>query len=68
VEVSWDDSLVNWLLSQQAATHRQSDLERLVDGVLSPRLVQYLPEGATPASKRLRVRWDGSAVQVDATE
>jgi len=68
VEVEWEESVIEWLLAQQQKAHHQGDLERVLDGVLSPPLVKYLPERVPKQVTRLRVRWDGGAVQVDATE
>jgi ATP-dependent Clp protease ATP-binding subunit ClpC len=68
VEVHWEESLIEWLLSQQGDARGQGDLERLVDGVLAPPLVKHLPDSATRAVKRLRVRWVGGAVRVETAE
>jgi ATP-dependent Clp protease ATP-binding subunit ClpC len=41
--LTWDESLVDWLATQQDATASQLDWERLVDERVSPQLIRNIP-------------------------
>lgn len=53
IDLRWDESVIQWLLSQQRSCASERDWERLVDNHISPILVKHLP---APAQKEVRLR------------
>jgi ATP-dependent Clp protease ATP-binding subunit ClpA len=68
VELSWDDSLVAWLLREETASRNQREWERLVDERLSPLLIRYLPSTAGKEVRCLLVKCEGDEVLVETRQ
>jgi len=65
LSLSWDDSLVTWLLSEESACDNQRDWERLVDERLSPLLIRYLPANTGKEVRSLLVKLEGGEIHVE---
>jgi ATP-dependent Clp protease ATP-binding subunit ClpC len=65
VTLTWDESLINWLLSEQGSYANGRDWERLVDERLSPLLVRHLPEPGATEKPSLVVKYEGDKILVD---
>ena len=65
IELRWDDSLVDWLLEQEADRASQREWERLADERLSPLIVPYLAPSDPKETKALVLRSHDGEVQID---
>jgi ATP-dependent Clp protease ATP-binding subunit ClpC len=64
MEVQWDDSLIDWFLSQQSDNTSRMEWERLVDEHLSGALIPYLPPVDAKESLSYVVKYSDGNVQV----
>jgi len=64
----WDDSLIQWLLSQQSAQANQRDWERMVDECISPLLIPYLSADREKEVRSLVVKCEGGMIKVETPQ
>jgi len=68
LDLRWDESFIEWLMTRQGAYTNPRDWERLVDECLIPLLIPYLPT-ASDQEVRLRiVRGEGDTIRVERDE
>jgi ATP-dependent Clp protease ATP-binding subunit ClpC len=64
IDLRWDGSVVDWLLSQGAADGGPGDWERVVDDCLSPLLIRSLERHGRQGCRSIFVKVDGNRVQI----
>lgn len=65
LRLQWDESIIQWLLTQQSAYTSKRDWERLVDTHISPLLVKYLPAAGEQEVRLRIVKGEGDIIQVE---
>jgi len=68
VKLTWDESVIDWLLAQRGTCNSQRDWERLVDERLSPLLVDRLLDRRAKEGGALIVRVQGGTVCVESRD
>lgn len=68
IELSWDESLLDWLISSVGPGSGPHDYERLLDDLLSPLVIEHLPDapGQTPVTVLARVEQGKPLVEAGA--
>jgi ATP-dependent Clp protease ATP-binding subunit ClpA len=64
VEVQYDASLVNWLLTQEEPNHEARAWERLVDEKVSPALIPFLNRTDAGSGRTLLVSYTDGGISV----
>ncbi|MGB3216535.1 MAG: hypothetical protein WBD79_03950, partial [Anaerolineae bacterium] len=65
LDLQWDDSLLDWLMTYQRTISNQRDWERLLDEQVAPALIRYLPSVPGKEATSLRVAYHESVVHVE---
>lgn len=65
LDLQWDDSLLDWLITYQRTFSNQREWERLLDEQLAPALIRYLPAVPGKEATSLRVAYHGNVVHVE---
>lgn len=64
LDLQWDDSLLDWLLTYQRTFSNQREWERLLDEQLAPALIRYLPAVPGKEVMSLRVAYHENVVEI----
>ena len=65
LDLRWDDSLLDWLITYQRTFSNQREWERLLDEQLAPALIRYLPAVPGKEATPLRVAYHENVVYVE---
>lgn len=65
LDLRWDDSVIEWLMTHQGAYATPRDWERLVDEWLSPLLIRYLPGAGAKERTSLTVRCERGEIHLE---
>lgn len=68
LELQWDDTLLDWLMTHHRAMGNQRDWERLLDEQVAPALIRFLPAAFGKEAKPLRVTYRESVIHVEMLE
>lgn len=66
LRLTWDESIIDWLLAQRSEAGSQRDWERLVDEHISPLLVGHLAQGSAKEVKSVLIKVQGGTVCVES--
>jgi ATP-dependent Clp protease ATP-binding subunit ClpC len=66
IQLQWDKSLVDWLMTQRDLYANERDWERFVDEKLSLNIIQHLPEERSKTVLPVTVRYDGEKVLIES--
>ncbi|HPL30394.1 MAG TPA: ATP-dependent Clp protease ATP-binding subunit [Anaerolineae bacterium] len=68
LDVTWDESVIDWLMAEHSGRGGQRDWERLVDERVSPLLVSYVLGAGAKEVKSIDVRVEGGAIRIDVRD
>lgn len=66
LDLQWDDTLLDWLMTHYRAAVNRRDWERLLDEQVAPALIRFLPSAPGKEAQPLRVAYRESIVQIEA--
>lgn len=65
LDISWDDSVIDWLLAKRSAFESQPGWERYVEELLGGQLLRHLPEDASKPVKTVTVTCKTGRIRVE---
>lgn len=68
LELQWDDTLLDWLMTHYRAMGNQRDWERLLDEQVAPALIRFLPVAPGKEIQSLRVAYRENIVYIELFE
>lgn len=64
ITLHWDESLIEWLLTQEKYLSNQREWEKLVDEKITPQLISFLEHASSSNPRSLRVVYSSGNIEI----